>query len=134
MFAQFYFRKWNPPNLSEEQQRSLGFSVAQCGIPLLTSRLVRLPIPLVISSGVTKKQIWDYWAVLAAYAAIGATGGICAQWGNSVGNRSMERFGAGLFAIGFLGSVVFLASVVLVACQYSWWLRGLRLKALKGEI
>lgn len=133
MIAHFYFKRWNPPELSPEEQHAIGRNVADRGVLYFTLRFIRLPTPGVISSGVTKQQVFDYWFVLLAYIAMAVVGGIAGEWGNSIRNKLIETVGATFFAIGFLGAIVFLASVLIVSIQYAWWLRGLRNTAAKGS-
>jgi len=94
MLAYVSFVKWSPPRLTDDQEQSLGVSVSQCGVALLTFRFICLPTRGVLASGVTKKQVLDYWGILLAYLPLAIAGGATGEWANSVGNRSVERLGA----------------------------------------
>lgn len=128
MIVHFYFRDWKPPQLSADDERTIADFVTKDGIGHMTARFIRLPIPSVISTGVSTQQIFEYWMAPLFYLGMIIVGGIVGLWGDEVRNKFLQTIGGTIFAVGFVGILFFILSVAVVAGNYAWWLRSLRSK------
>src|SRR4051794_9533949 len=123
MIARFCWVSWSPPTLTSEEERSIAQAVHSFGVGSFVSRFAGLSSRELPSGGFHARTFLGIHAPGLIYIALILCGFMFLdmnapppQKGSSGGVLVM------LCAVGWLGVIIFYASMVFVSCRYAAWL------------
>jgi hypothetical protein len=119
------YKTWTAPKLTSGQLGAVADSIDTLGIDLLVHRFIRFPSSSAFASGLTWKEIFDYWSPGLMCIAFGVVGVALAMFGESRRIDFLEGVGAIFCVVGLVGAPVFFGSVAIAASKYRRWLEEL---------
>lgn len=124
-------RTWRSPDVTDAEALRLGPGLIEKSSGALTLRFVMIPTPDVLRSGISIGQCARYWGPLIFGVAISLLSGIGVALTQHTKLAWVSRSFETALVIGLVEVVVYPLSVMVVAMEYSSWLRTLRTRYLQ---